>query len=69
MATIRRGTIVQETIDALKLQVGGDTPNQTSDKFVLTYDYSNIRTADVAVGIGSVSTGAVTIYTTPVNLF
>lgn len=64
MAQIRRGTIVQETIDALKLQVGNVLPDQTSDKFVLTYDFSNIRRCNI-VRFATATYAASTIYTTP----
>jgi hypothetical protein len=67
MATIRRGTIVQDIINALKLQVGNILPDQTSDKVVLTYDFLNTIYANVVSSGSSASAGALTIYTTPSN--
>lgn len=67
MAIIRRGTIVKDTIDALKLQVGNVMPDQTSDKFVLTYDFLNTRVIDeiYKTSNSAVSGSSATIYTTP----
>lgn len=67
MATIRRGTIVRDIIDSLKLQVAGVMPDQTSDKLVLTYDFKNVQVINsVKVGTCANATST-TIYTTPSN--
>lgn len=65
MATIRRGTIVANIIDALKLQVGNVLPNDTSDKLVLTFDYSNSLNCDIVRHSSLVTSGSGTLYTVP----
>jgi len=65
MATIRRGTIVQDMINALKLQVGADSPNQTSEKMLLTFDYSNAKVTNICKSNTRTSSGSATVYTTP----
>lgn len=65
MATVRRGTIVQRFINALKLQVGADAPNQTSEKVVLTYDYSNAETLDIVKSSYASDFTNSTVYTVP----
>lgn len=66
MTKINRGEIVSQVTDALKLDVAnGIIPNDSSDKIVLTYDYSNSKYCTVIKENSTTSTGAALIYTTP----
>jgi len=65
MATVRRGTIVQNFIEALKLQVGQPLPQESSDKLLLTFDYSNTRVTNICKTNTRTSSGSATVYTTP----
>lgn len=67
MASIRRGTIVRDIIDSLKLQVGNVLPDQTSDKLVLTYDFGNVRQSRVLGSATGTATGTIAIFTTDAN--
>lgn len=66
MGTIRRGTIANNFVEGLKLDVGNKdlVPNQTSDKVVLTYDYSNAKYCDIVRRAAAVNSTSGTIYTT-----
>lgn len=67
MGNIRRGTIANDFLNSLKLDVaGGDkAPNETSDKIVLTYDYANAKYTNIVKFDSSTTTADLTIYTTP----
>lgn len=69
MGNIRRGTIANDFLNSLKLDVaGGDkAPNETSDKIVLTYDYTNTKYANIVKFDSSTTTADLTLYTTPTD--
>lgn len=69
MAIIRRGTIPLKFADALKLQQGDKgNPSDTSDKVVLTYDFSNANSAIAKhASVTTSGASAAVVYTCPTD--
>lgn len=66
MAVIRRGTIPNNFVSTMKLDQGS-TPNEASEKIVLTFDYANVKFCDIVRNVARTATGVSTIYTTPTD--